>query len=380
MARTIFLTSGGTGGHLFPAVALAAELETQGFKTLLVTDARGLKFQGPDMPSMVAISSATPKAGIIGKVSAGLKMGRGLLQALILLHRHKPAAVIGFGGYPCVPAVLAAQLTGVPTIVHEQNAAFGKANGWLAKRTTAIALSLETTDGLAPGLKNKVFLTGNPVRRTFCDKRREAYAASAENGPFNIFVMGGSQGAGVFSAVLPAALSSLPEHLRARLRVVQQCRPEDLEKTRKTYADANIFCEAQPFFTDVAEKLAACHLFIGRSGATTLAEITTIGRPALFVPLMVHADKQQKKNANALAAAGGGWVMLPEDFTAEAAAERIQTLMQTPQILREAAEKSRACGKPDAAQQLGALVARIAGGGEDATLRPFEETHMRKAA
>lgn len=380
MKKTVLLTSGGTGGHFFPAVALAAELKNQGFDTLLVTDIRGLKYQGADMPPMVAIASATPKAGIIAKITAVLKMGAGICQALMLLQKHKPAVVIGFGGYPSVPAVFAAQLIGIPTVVHEQNAAFGKANKWLAGRTAAIAASIENTQGLPEALQNKTRVTGNPVRKSVCDKREDAYAAPQNDGPFNIFVMGGSQGAGIFSEVLPPALASLPENLRRRLRVAQQCRDEDLEKTKKTYAAAGIACEALSFFTDAPERLAACHLFIGRSGASTVAEVTTIGRPAIFVPLMVHADKQQVKNAQALENAGGGWIMLPEEFTVAATAEKIRTLMETPQVLSAAAEKAKSLGRPDATQRLAALVAEIAGKKEGNSMRPFEDTHMRKAA
>lgn len=380
MKKTILLTSGGTGGHFFPAVALAAELEKLGFRALLVTDSRGLKYRGSGMPQMIAISSATPKAGIAGKIAAVIKMGRGVVQALKLLRKYRPAAVVGFGGYPSVPAVFAAQMTGIPTVLHEQNAALGKANKWLAGRAVAIAASIENTQGLPETLQSKTRVTGNPVRKTVCDRREDAYAAPQDDGPFNIFVMGGSQGAGIFSEILPPALASLPENLRRRLRVVQQCREEDLEKTEKTYAAASIACETQSFFADAPERLAACHLFIGRSGASTVAEVTTIGRPAIFVPLMVHADRQQVKNAQALEKAGGGWIMLPEEFTSDAAAGKIKELMQSPQTLVSAAQAAKNCGKPDATQKLAGLVAEIARKKESGSVRPFEDTHMRKAA
>lgn len=353
--RTILLSAGGTGGHLYPAEALAQELLRRGHRVVIVTDKRGHAFKSlGDKVDIYVVSAATMSGGVVNKLRAVTRMGTGVVQAQRLLSKVKPDVVIGFGGYPSVPAVLAAQLTGVPTLLHEQNAVLGKANALLAGKARVIATALPGTKGMKDKDAQKIVTTGNPVRDAIVGVRDAAYPQ--DDSRLNILITGGSQAAKVFSEIVPEAVALLPQDLRARLEIVQQCREDMIEVTQKAYAKTGVKAEVKAFFSDMAERLKACQLFIGRSGASTVAEVAAVGRPAIFVPYPGHADMQQLHNANVIAARGGGWVMLQQDFTAAALAQKLTDLMTTPAQLANAAAASKTCGEAHAAQKLADVV------------------------
>lgn len=354
----VILAAGGTGGHLFPALALADELTKRGCEVLIATDDRGARFKqdSADFP-VKQIASATLQPGITGKFKTFMNLGFGLIQSLKMIFSFKPDVVIGFGGYPAFPPVYAAQVMGVKTIIHESNAVLGKANKMLARLAAQIAVALPVTKGVTDTekLKDKVVVTGNPVRPEIAAKAGAPYPKLTENGEIRIFVMGGSQGASIFSDILPAAIGLLPDQMKQRLHIVQQCRSEDLERTKQAYKDITVSADLESFFTDAAAQLEKCHLFIGRSGASTVSDVAVIGRPAIFVPLR-HADHQQQINADVVADAGGAWVMTQDGFTAESLSARLEGMFALPAGLQQAAAKSAAVGKSDAAAALADLV------------------------
>lgn len=361
--QLIILSTGGTGGHMTPAHALAQDLISRGFRIEIITDERGTKYKHlfGDIP-MHVVRAGTFAAGLRGKLKGAMNLGLGLMQAGALLFKMKPKLVVGFGGYPSVPAVYAAQKMGIPTIIHEQNAIIGKANAFLARKAERIALSLPNVQGLDDSERMRSVVTGNPVRPDIAALYSLPYPNLGHDTPLRIFIMGGSLGATVFSLVVPQTLTRLSAEYRQRLDIVQQCREADLDIARKTYEAAGIKADLRPFFDDVAGELAKAHLVIGRSGASTVAEVATAGRPAIFVPYPHHKDQQQKMNADAVADAGGAWVMAESGFTAETLLARIETFLQNPSILFRAAEKARVCGKPDAARKLGNLVTALVSG------------------
>ena len=376
--RTVLLAAGGTGGHMFPAEALAQDLLSRGFNVVLATDERGKKYEPFAGGIQVKVlSSATIKAGLLSKVKSVMSLGRGYFQAKKLLKSLKPSVVVGFGGYPSLMPVWIAQKQRIPTIIHEANAILGKANVFLAKKADRIAISLPELTGLDESDAVRTVVTGNPVRSDIAALYNQPYPAIEQDGPLKIFVMGGSQGASVFAKILPEAFASLSENYRERLQITQQCRESELADARKIYADAGIKAELQPFFTDVPARLAAAHLFIGRSGAATVAEVATAGRPAIFVPYPHHADQQQKRNADSVADLGGAWVMTENGFTKEALLSRIEAFLQNPETLFRAAENARKAGKPDAARKLGNLVTALASGWDKDAHKTYDLTQGR---
>jgi UDP-N-acetylglucosamine--N-acetylmuramyl-(pentapeptide) pyrophosphoryl-undecaprenol N-acetylglucosamine transferase len=346
------LSAGGTGGHLFPAEALAEELIARGHKVMIATDKRGHAFKslGPEV-TIHTVPAATLKPGLVSKLVSIFDMAKGIVTALRLLAATKPAAVIGFGGYPSFPGVLAAQLLGIPTVIHEQNAILGKANLWLAPRADRIALSLSGTRGIPTPCIEKCVITGNPVRKDIVRAARTDYPDPTGD-DFVILVTGGSQAAAIFSSVVPKALSSLPDVLRRRVKIMQQCKEQDVADVGAFYKSAGIRAETASFFQQMAARLAACHLFIGRSGASTVAEIAAVGRPAVFVPYPGHKDMQQKHNADILAKNSAAWIILQEFLTPESLAHQIQELMESPATLVKAAAQARQSGVTDAASRL----------------------------
>ena len=353
--KTIILAAGGTGGHLFPAEALALELVERGHKVVIITDMRGNAFKSlGNRVDIHTVKAATLKAGIVSKMLAVLDMGIGILQSLRLLKKYKPAVIVGFGGYPSFPGVFAGQLLKIPTILHEQNAVLGKANVWLANKAVRIATSLPDTKGVTAANQNKVVTTGNPVRASIIAVRDSVYESPA--GDMRLFITGGSQAARVFSDVIPDAVQKLSPEFQRRLYIVHQCREDAADDTEKKYRMAGIRAEIKPFFSDMSERLKNCHLFIGRAGASTVAEIATVGRPAIFVPYPGHQDMQQKYNAEVISNKGGAWVMLQDSFTPESLAAKLQDFMQNPGVLQAAAAAAKSCGQPEAAKNLADLV------------------------
>lgn len=356
-AGSILLGAGGTGGHVFPAEALAAELLRRGRSVAFVTDRRGQGF-GKAMPEVPLhrIAAGTPTGKkLTGKMLAGLAIARGTLNAFLLLRRLRPLAVVGFGGYPSLPLMLAATQSGVPTLIHEQNAVLGRVNRLVARRADAIALSFADTRFVPSGAQ--ATLTGNPVRPAILALAGAPYAPP--DSAIHLLVLGGSQGARVFSDVLPAALGQLPEAIKARLHIVQQCRPEDLDAARAAYAAAGLAAETATFFPDVAARLAAAHLVVSRAGASTTAEIAAIGRPALLVPYAFATDDHQTANAAALVAAGGAIRIAQGEFTPQRATAALGSLLADSAALRRMAAAAATVGRPQAAVALADLVDRV---------------------
>ncbi|MCC7015812.1 MAG: UDP-N-acetylglucosamine--N-acetylmuramyl-(pentapeptide) pyrophosphoryl-undecaprenol N-acetylglucosamine transferase, partial [Rhodospirillales bacterium] len=307
----IVLAAGGTGGHLFPAEALAAELSGRGFRLALVTDARGRPFslQGGEVATHRVAGGGLAGKNPWAQAKAAFGLALGATQALGLLGRLGPRAVVGFGGYASFPTVLAAILRGLPTAIHEQNAVLGRANRMLARGRVRIATSFPATRGLPKGTEARAVCTGMPVRPAVAALAGRPYRAPQAGNPVSLVVIGGSQGARIFADVVPPAVARTPDDLRRHLRIAQQCRPEDLERTRKAYAGMNVAAELATFFADAPERMASAHLVIARAGASTVAELAALGRPAILVPYRYAADDHQGANARALAEAGAAWAM-----------------------------------------------------------------------
>ena len=361
MSRPILLCAGGTGGHLFPAEALAIVLQKRGIKVELATDKRTAQFKFP-AEAVHLITSATVKGRnplALARTVAALGFGTG--QAISLLGQIKPAAVVGFGGYPTVPPLLAAYLRRVPTILHEQNGVMGRANRLLAARVTAIATGFPSLKNLDSRLQSKTTFTGNPVRPQVLEAATIPYAAPAQTGTFDLLVFGGSQGARVMSEVVPAAIERLDTSLRARLNIVQQARGEDLDHVRAVYARLGVTAACESFFADLPARMAAAHLVISRSGASTVAELSAIGRPALLVPLPHALDQDQLANATVLETAGGAITVQQRDFTPERVSSEISRLAADPNRLSRMAAASKSCGTLDAAERLADVVMRVTG-------------------
>jgi UDP-N-acetylglucosamine--N-acetylmuramyl-(pentapeptide) pyrophosphoryl-undecaprenol N-acetylglucosamine transferase len=360
--KLIALAAGGTGGHLFPAEALARELTARGYRVALITDRRGQAFGDKIGVELHRIRAGRLDGGITGKIVAVAEMALGTLGAQRLLKRLAPACVAGFGGYPSVPTMIAASRLKLPTLIHEQNALLGRANRLLAPRVARIATSFPDTQGIAAKDRAKVTLTGNPVRPAIALMRGVGYPAVTSDAPFKILVLGGSQGARILSAVVPRALTLLDPALRRRLEVAQQARPEDLELARQTYLDGQVAAELASFFDDVPARLASAHLAISRAGASSVAEIAMIGRPAILVPFAAAAEDHQTLNARGFAASGAAWIMAEREFTPEALAARLASLMVDADRLSRAAAAAATLGRPQAARDLAALVDQLAGG------------------
>ena len=361
--KSVMLAAGGTGGHLFPAFALAQELGRRGLAVDLVTDMRGDRY-GSDFPARAVyrVPSATISGrSLLAAPRTALMLGRGIWAAYRLMGNLKPACVVGFGGYPAFPPLVAATLRGIPTALHEQNAVLGRANRLLLPRVRAIATSFEQVKYLDGGALKKARFTGNPVRDQVVSWAAQGYPALAPDGPFSLLVFGGSQGARFLSETVPQAIALLPDADRRRLFVVQQCRPEDLKQVEAVYRAAGVRSQLAEFFANLPEEMAKSHLVIGRSGASTVAELTVIGRPSILIPLPHAVDNDQLQNARRLAESGGAWCIEQKELTAEHLAQAIGQLMNTPDTLAEAAAAAKAQGRPDAVQRLADLVDELIG-------------------
>jgi len=357
VSRHYVLAAGGTGGHLTPAFALAQELERRGHHLALITDERGAAIPGkPDfLPAHVIPAGRFGKNPIKWPAAIG-KVLEGRAMAMRLFENFAPSAVIGFGGYPALPALLAASSAKIPTIIHEQNAVLGRVNRLLAGRVDAIATSYPEVARFKAKYFDKTHLVGNPVRAEVLTLRDEPFPAFTEDGLFRVLVTGGSQGARVLSQVVPDGLSMLQPALRSRLQVTQQCRPEDLEAVRMRYSNHDIPAELGTYFEDMQARLADAHLFIGRAGASTIAELTAVGRPAILIPLPIATDDHQAANAREMAKSGGARMIRETGFSAKELAKQIQAMAQHPETLANAAHAAWNCGRPKAAKDLADLI------------------------
>lgn len=362
MAGPVVIAAGGTGGHIFPAQSLAQELAKRGRKVVLMTDDRGQNYaQTFPQAQIVTVPSATfAGRGVVGKGLAFVRLGRGALAAYFALGRIKPSVVVGFGGYPALPTMFAAARRGLPSIIHEQNAVLGRVNRWLSPKVSKIAAAFPKLTHLDPSLQRLVTVTGNPVRPAVIAAARP-YAKSTGEGTFNLLVFGGSQGARVFATLVPEAIAKLPESVRKRLSLTQQCRPEDLEAAKARYAAMGLQPTLASFFTDMGERLAACHLVISRAGASTVTELCAVGRPSILIPYPFAMDDHQSVNAGQLAAEGAAWTFKEAGFTAEQLAAKVTELAQNPVLLEGAAAKALSLGRSDAASRLADLVDEIGG-------------------
>lgn len=362
VSRHYVLAAGGTGGHLIPAFALAIELERRGHHIALITDSRGAEIPGkPEfLPAHIL------PAGRFGKNPFGWFAGvRGVLEgrkmALRLFETFQPSAVVGFGGYPALPALLAATSAGVPTVVHEQNAVLGRVNRLLARRVDAIATAYPEVQRLSDKHIHKAHLVGNPVRAEVMALREEEFPPFTEDGLLKVLVTGGSQGARVLSEIVPDGLAMLPPALRQRLQVTQQCREEDLDAVRERYRSHDIPAELGTYFEDMAARLGDAHLFIGRAGASTIAELTAVGRPAILIPLPIATDDHQAANTREMVKAGGARMIRQPGFVPKELAKQIQVLAQRPDTLATAAHAAWNCGRPNAVSDLADLVESFGG-------------------
>ena len=361
--RSILLAAGGTGGHIFPAIAVAEELIARGHTVALATDARGTglgsSLAGVDVHR---ISASGVSGGLMAKVSAAVSIGVGVLQARRLFRKLRPGCVIGFGGYPSVPTMIAATSRGLPTIIHEQNAVLGRANRLVSKRVTVIATSFKETSGIAVTSDDNVVLIGNPVRAAFSAVRQQAYPPIGPNGEgVKILVMGGSQGATVLSEVVPRALKEMPETLRRRFAITQQCRAEDIENVRRIYAEAGVSADLATFFDDVPDRMAGAHIVITRAGASTVAELAEAGRPAILVPYPHATDDHQTANARAVEATGAGWLIPQDGFTPDALTMRLESFVNLQNILIDAAKCAHEFGSMSAAAGLADQAEKLMG-------------------
>jgi UDP-N-acetylglucosamine--N-acetylmuramyl-(pentapeptide) pyrophosphoryl-undecaprenol N-acetylglucosamine transferase len=355
--RHFILAAGGTGGHMVPAHALARELSERGHRVALITDERGKRIPGLFSDIEVHVMPAGRVAGgPLGWFKAWLGIRAGRAMARRLYRKDEPTAVVGFGGYPSYPAVLAALDMGVHTAVHEQNAVLGRVNRLLAGRVDAIATAYPNVQRLKQRFFAKTHLVGNPVREEVLAIGRERFPAPEGDDPLRILVTGGSQGATILSTVVPAGLGLLPEALRKRLQVVHQARPEDIDAARAAYAALGIKAELATYLENLPQVLATSHLVIARAGASTIAELTVAGRPAILVPLPSAMDDHQTANALEMTADGGARTIAQPDFTPERLAREIMALAGDPETLIVAATRARQCGRPDATRDLADLV------------------------
>ncbi|MFG1461458.1 undecaprenyldiphospho-muramoylpentapeptide beta-N-acetylglucosaminyltransferase [Xanthobacter sp. DSM 24535] len=367
----ILLAAGGTGGHLFPAEALAHVLRRRGYAVDLVTDSRAARYAGhfPAGALHVLPADTVRSRSPLALARTAVTLLRGLVRGLALMRRLKPAVVVGFGGYPTVPPVLSATFSGVPSLIHEANGVMGRANRMLAARVSAIATGFPDILADEPHLAGKAVFTGNPLRPAVHAAAETRFDAPEVGSPLRLLVFGGSQGARVMADVVPQAIARLNGDLRSRLSVVQQAREEDLARVRQTYLDLQVDAEVRPFFDDLPARMGRAHLVIARSGASTVAELAAIGRPAILVPLPNALDQDQAANAKSLEIIGAALVVPQSAFTPERLAAALSTFGVDPRALTNMAQAARSAGALDAAEKLADVVAHLAQGAPIATYR-----------
>ncbi|MEO7564771.1 MAG: undecaprenyldiphospho-muramoylpentapeptide beta-N-acetylglucosaminyltransferase [Sphingomicrobium sp.] len=365
------LAAGGTGGHMIPALALAAELRRRGHGVMLITDDRGARFPGLFEGAPVHILPAGRLGGgPIGWIKAVIAVLRGRSAARRLYRKHRPDAVVGFGGYPAFPALLAASALQIPTLLHEQNAVIGRVNRMLAGKAAAIGTAYAEVGRLKHNYRDKAVVVGNPVRDDIARLGEMPFPPFDEAAPFKILVTGGSQGASVLGRVVPEGLALLDQALRHRLQIVQQCRSDDIDQVRARYAELGIPAELMTYIEDMGTKLGDAHLIICRAGASTIAELTAAGRPAILIPYPAATDDHQLFNAREITAAGGARTIKQSGFTPPVLARQIEAMASDPVALNNAAHRALSVGRPHAVRDLADLAERIAGHGAPIEVGP----------
>ncbi|MBI1405966.1 MAG: undecaprenyldiphospho-muramoylpentapeptide beta-N-acetylglucosaminyltransferase [Caulobacter sp.] len=361
-ARLVVIAAGGTGGHMFPAQALAEVMTARGWRVVLATDDRGEMYADKFPADLrIVLSAATARASDpIGMIKAGFTVLKGVLQARAAFKRLDPAVVIGFGGYPSLPAVLAALGQKRPTVIHEQNAVLGRVNRFLAPRVTEVACAFPTLEKAPPKVKARARVVGNPVRPNIRALFEQPYEAPDQAAPIKLLITGGSQGARLLSELTPEAILRLPEDLRVRLDIQQQTRKESMDSARRIYANAMVKAEVAPFFRDMAGRLAAAHLVIGRAGASTVCELAVAGKPSILIPLKIAADDHQRFNARLLEDVDAAAVALEDELTVDSLAGALKALLTDPAWLTNMAAGARSAARPNAAEDLADLVERTA--------------------
>ena len=361
-APLLLIAAGGTGGHMFPAQALAEAMIARGWRVKLSTDDRGARYAGgfPQAVEVVVSASATfARGGVLARLTVPFRIAGGILGATVKMLSDRPAVVVGFGGYPTIPALSAAVLTGRPRMIHEQNGVLGRVNRLFAARVHKVACGTWPTT-LPQGVTGEH--TGNPVRAAVLERAGAGYIAPGDY-PMSLVVIGGSQGARILSEVVPEAVARLPEGLRRHLRVAQQARPEDLDRVVAAYEQAGILAEVAPFFADIPRRLSEAQLVISRSGASSVADISVIGRPSVLIPFAAATDDHQTANARGLVEAGGA-VLIPEkQLDAASLADHIAAILGQPRSAEQMARSALAQGRPDATERLVALVEALSGKG-----------------
>lgn len=356
----LLIAAGGTGGHMFPAQALAEAMVRRGWRVKLSTDARGARYTGgfPHVVAVEQVASATfARGGVLAKLAVPFRIAGGVISAIFRNVADRPKVVIGFGGYPTIPALASAVALGIPRAIHEQNGVMGRVNRVFAKRVHVFACGTWPTD-LPGGVQGS--RTGNPVRASVLERAAAPYIPPGDY-PMSVLVIGGSQGARILSDVVPAAMAALPEHLRAHIRVAHQARPEDEARVMEAYANAGISAEVQPFFNDVPGRLSECQLVISRAGASSVADISVIGRPSILIPFAAATGDHQSANARGLVAAGGA-ISVPEaKASIEALSAQIALVLDNPEAAVQMAAAALGYGIPDATGRLVALVEQLAG-------------------
>ena len=358
--RPVYLAAGGTGGHIFPALAVAETLQTRGYSAHLFTDQRGAKLLGSasSLPAVLhVIAAASPfQNGMIKRTSAFTKLAVGAVASLYHLLVRRPALIIGFGGYPSFAPLVTGRLLGIPILLHEQNAFLGRANHALAKFANALALSWPQTKNL-PAVKH-VEVTGIPVRQAFFEAAQTPYYLAATT-PVNLVVLGGSQGASILASLIPDAIAMLDPAMRQRLRIHQQARPEQIDPLQHRYDDLDVTADIQPFYTDMPSLLCQSHVVICRAGASSVAELAAIGRPSLLLPLPSAMDDHQRMNALQMQDAGGGICLDETNLSAAVLATRLMQLLETRKTLSNMAKSARSLASPDAASLIAAMAENL---------------------
>lgn len=359
MARLLLIAAGGTGGHMFPAQALAEAMVAKGWRVKLSTDARGARYAGgfPASVPVVELSSATfARGGVLAKLAVPFKIAGGVISALGAMLRDKPAVVVGFGGYPSIPALTAAWVLRRPRMIYEQNGVLGRVNQVFARRVDRVACGTWPT-ALPAGVEG--IYTGNPVRAAVLERAGAGYIAPGDY-PMELLVIGGSQGARVLSDVVPAAVAALPEPIRQRLRVAHQARAEDMERVVAAYAAAGIRAEVAPFFADIPRRLSEAQLVVSRAGASSVADISVIGRPAILIPFAAATGDHQTANARGLVDAGAAVMLAEAGLDAATLSAQMAAVLGDGAKAEAMARAALAVARPDATERLVALVEALA--------------------